>query len=72
MYEVHTVLINTGDDTELNAIEERAYELGSTKHATITIVDKYYDKAIKYLIYGNVLKTIIPFISKCRKSLSSN
>jgi argininosuccinate synthase len=57
-FEVHTVLINTGgfDDEELNAIEERAYELGSAKHANLTIVDKYYDKAIKYLIYGNVLK----------------
>ena len=34
-YEVHTVLINTGgfDDEELNTIEERAYELGSAKHA---------------------------------------
>ena len=57
-YEVHTVLINTGgfDDEELQAIEDRAYELGSAKHANLTILDKYYDKAIKYLIYGNVLK----------------
>jgi argininosuccinate synthase len=57
-YEVHTVLINTGgfDEAELAAIEERAYELGSAQHANLTIVDKYYDKAIKYLIYGNVLK----------------
>jgi argininosuccinate synthase len=31
----YTVLINTGgfDDEELKAIEERAYELGSAKHA---------------------------------------
>jgi argininosuccinate synthase len=57
-FEVHTVLINTGgfDKEELDAIEKRAYELGSAKHANLTIVDKYYDKAIKYLIYGNVLK----------------
>ena len=57
-YEVHTVLINTGgfDDEELQAIEDRAYELGSAQHANLTILDKYYDKAIKYLIYGNVLK----------------
>jgi hypothetical protein len=38
----------------LKAIEERAYELGSAKHANL--LTKYYDKAIKYLIYGNVLK----------------
>ena len=57
-YEVHTVLINTGgfDEAELVAIEKRAYELGSAKHANLSILDKYYDKAIKYLIYGNVLK----------------
>jgi argininosuccinate synthase len=57
-YEVHTVLINTGgfDQKELQAIEDRAYELGSAQHANLTIVNKYYDKAIKYLIYGNVLK----------------
>jgi argininosuccinate synthase len=57
-YEVHTVLINTGgfDKAELNAIEKRAYELGSVKHTNLTIIDKYYDKAIKYLIFGNVLK----------------
>jgi argininosuccinate synthase len=26
------------------------------KHTNLTIVDKYYDKAIKYLFFGNVLK----------------
>ncbi len=57
-YEVHTVLINTGgfDDAELNEIEEKAYELGSAQHVNLTIFDKYYEKAIKYLIFGNVLK----------------
>ena len=56
--EVHTVLINTGgfDEAELQAIEARAYELGSSKHFNLNILDKYYNKAIKYLIYGNVLK----------------
>jgi argininosuccinate synthase len=57
-YEVHTILINTGgfNDTELAAIEKRAYELGSAHHINLDIIDKYYDKAIKYLVYGNVLK----------------
>ncbi|UYW00289.1 argininosuccinate synthase [Flavobacterium agricola] len=57
-YEVHTVLINTGgfDAAELQAIETRAYELGSAKHANLDIVEKYYEKAIKYLIFGNVLR----------------
>jgi len=56
--EVHTVLINTGgfDDEELNAIEKRAYELGSANHINLDIIDNYYEKAIKYLVFGNVLK----------------
>ncbi|WP_306352543.1 argininosuccinate synthase [Flavobacterium sp. '19STA2R22 D10 B1'] len=56
--EVHTVLINTGgfDVNELSAIEDRAYELGSSQHLNIDIVDHYYEKAIKYLVFGNVLK----------------
>jgi argininosuccinate synthase len=57
-YEVHTILINTGgfSDEELKGIEKRAYELGSANHINLDIIDKYYDKAIKYLVYGNVLK----------------
>jgi len=57
-YEVHTLLINTGGFTadELSGIEKRAYELGSAKHTNLDIVDAYYEKAIKYLIFGNVLK----------------
>ena len=57
-YEVHTVLINTGgfDSEELSAIEKRALELGSSNHINLDIVDNYYEKAIKYLVYGNVLK----------------
>ncbi|MES2485675.1 MAG: argininosuccinate synthase domain-containing protein [Bacteroidota bacterium] len=57
-YEVHTILINTGGfgEEELQAIEKRAYELGSANHLNLDIIDKYYNKAIKYLVFGNVLK----------------
>jgi argininosuccinate synthase len=57
-YEVHTVLVNTGgfDEDELNAIEKRAYDLGSAKHTNRDIIDAYYEKAIRYLVFGNVLK----------------
>ena len=57
-YEVDTVLVNTGgfSSLELEATEERAYELGSSKHTNLDIIEKYYQKAIKYLIFGNVLK----------------
>jgi argininosuccinate synthase len=56
--EVHTVLINTGgfDEEELNAIEKRAYELGSANHINLDIIENFYEKAIKFLVFGNVLK----------------
>lgn len=57
-WEVHTILVNTGGftDEELDAIEKRAYELGSASHVNRDIVGKYYEKAIKFLIFGNVLR----------------
>lgn len=57
-YEVHTLLINTGGFTpqELSDIEKRAYELGSAQHTNLDIIETYYQKAIKYLVFGNILK----------------
>jgi len=56
--EVHSVIVNTGgfDTKELKDIETRAYELGVTKHASIQAEDTFYSKAVKYLIFGNVLR----------------
>ncbi|WP_109097478.1 argininosuccinate synthase [Aquimarina sp. AU58] len=56
--DVHTILVNTGgfSEKELKETEKRAYELGSSSHVNKTILNEFYDKAIKYLIYGNVLK----------------
>lgn len=56
--DVHTILVNTGgfSDVELEHTKTRALELGSSSHINKTILDKFYNKAIKYLIYGNVLK----------------
>ncbi len=56
--EVHTVIVNTGgfSTEELKDIEARAYELGSSKHVTIDITEKYYNDCVRYLIYGNILK----------------
>ncbi|WP_074409248.1 MULTISPECIES: argininosuccinate synthase [Aquimarina] len=56
--DVHTILVNTGgfSEKELKETEKRAYELGSSSHINKTILNEFYDKAIKYLIYGNVLK----------------
>jgi len=56
--EVHSVLVNTGGFTkeELAVVEKKAYEMGVTSHASKDIIEHYYEKAIKYMVYGNVLK----------------
>ena len=57
-YEVHSIIVNTGGFTEdeLKQVEKHAYNLGVKTHTTENAVTSYYDRIIKYLIYGNVLK----------------
>ncbi|WP_350340354.1 argininosuccinate synthase domain-containing protein [Paraflavitalea speifideaquila] len=57
-YEVHSIIVNTGgfSEEELKQIEAHAYKLGVKTHTTVNAVKTYYDRIIKYLIYGNVLK----------------
>ena len=57
-YEVHSIIVNTGgfSDIELKQIEAHAFKLGVKTHTTIDAVKGYYDRIIKYLIFGNVLK----------------
>lgn len=57
-YDVHSVIVNTGGFTteELQQIEAHAYRLGVKTHTTVDAVKPYYERIIKYLVYGNVLK----------------
>lgn len=57
-YEVHTITINTGgfSATEISEIEKRALSLGVASHKTVDETKNYYDKVIKFLVFGNVLK----------------
>lgn len=57
-YEVHTAIANTGGFSpgELKEIERRALALGAKSHATLDITQEYYEKSIKYMIFGNVLR----------------
>lgn len=57
-YEVHTAIANTGgfSPEELAVIEEKALKLGAASHASLDITGDYYDKSIKYMIAGNVLR----------------
>ena len=57
-YEVHAVSINTGGftKTEIEKIETNAYKMGVTTYKNIDAVATFYNKVVKYLIFGNVLK----------------
>ena len=57
-YEVHSIIVNTGgfSEEELKKIEAHAYKLGVKMHTAIDAVKGYYDRIIRYLIYGNCLK----------------
>ncbi|WP_438963495.1 argininosuccinate synthase [Winogradskyella sp.] len=57
-YEVHAVSVNTGGftDEEIKEIESNAYKMGVSTYTNIDAIKTYYNKVIKYLIFGNVLK----------------
>lgn len=56
--EVYTALANTGgfQKDELKAVEEKAYALGAKKHITLDVTNEYYEKCIRYMVFGNVLR----------------
>ena len=57
-YQVHAVSVNTGGFTsqEVVEIEQNAYKMGVSTYKNIDATETYYDKVIKYLVFGNVLK----------------
>ncbi len=57
-YEVHTAIANTGGFSadELAEIERRALKLGAASHVALDVADDYYNKSIRYMIAGNVLR----------------
>ena len=57
-YEVHAVSINTGgfSNEEIGQIEGKAYKMGVKTYVNINAVQQFYNKIVKYLIFGNILK----------------
>lgn len=57
-HEVHAININTGgfSKNELKTMEDKAYMMGAFIFKSIDAIDIYYNKIIKYLIFGNVLR----------------
>jgi argininosuccinate synthase len=57
-YDVHAVTVNTGGFSleEIQIIESNAYKMGVSTYKNIDAVSTFYQKVVKYLIFGNVLK----------------
>ena len=57
-YDVYAACANTGgfSEQQLKENEERAYQLGAKKYVTLDVTGEYYEKSIKYMVYGNVLR----------------
>ena len=57
-YDVYAACANTGgfSEQQLKENEERAYKLGAKKYVTLDVTGEYYEKSIKYMVYGNVLR----------------
>ena len=56
--QVHAVCVNTGgfSKTQLESFKIKAMDLGAFNYETINASKSYYEKIIKYLIFGNVLR----------------
>jgi argininosuccinate synthase len=57
-FDVYTAIANTGgfSEGELKSIEEKAYALGAKEHVTLDVTGEYYQKCIRYMIFGNILR----------------
>lgn len=57
-YEVYAACANTGgfSKEQLLKNEENAYKLGATKYVTLDVTQEYYEKSLRFMIYGNVLR----------------
>ena len=57
-YEVYAACANTGgfSPEQLKTNEENAYKLGAVQYVTLDVTQEYYEKSLKYMVYGNVLR----------------
>jgi len=57
-YEVYAACANTGgfSEEQLKQNEENAYKLGAKAYVTLDVTKEYYDKSIRYMVYGNILR----------------
>jgi len=56
--DVTALMINSGafSDEEIASAKDRAFQGGAKKFECIDVSKEYYDKTVKYMIFGNMLK----------------
>lgn len=56
--EVHSAIVNTGgfSEEDLAEVEAHAGHLGIKSHEVLDITADYYDRCVRYMIFGNVLR----------------
>jgi len=57
-YDVYAACANTGgfSQEQLKKNEENAYKLGAVKYVTLDVMQEYYEKSLKFMVFGNVLR----------------
>ena len=57
-YDVYAACANTGgfSPEQLKTNEGNAYKLGAKAYVTLDVTHEYYEKSLKYMIFGNVLR----------------
>lgn len=57
-YDVYAACANTGgfSPEQLKTNEENAYKLGAVKYVTLDVTQEYYEKSLRYMVFGNVLR----------------
>jgi len=57
-YDVYAACANTGgfSPEQLKTNEENAYKLGAVQYVTLDVTQEYYEKSLKYMIFGNVMR----------------
>ena len=57
-YEVYAACADTGgfSKEQLAENEEKAYKLGAVSYVTLDVTKEYYEKSLKYMVFGNVLR----------------
>lgn len=57
-YEVYAACANTGgfSQEQLEQNQQNAYKLGAVKYVTLDVTQEYYEKSLRYMVYGNILR----------------